>query len=117
LTLRPMQKILSNFLMMLFVIMTYAAVAQDRTVSGVVRSSDGPLPGASVSQKGTVTGTITDSDGRFSIALTPGSDAVIIVSFIGYEQQEISLSPGQTTVDVVLTPDVHTLGEVVVVGY
>lgn len=112
-----MQKMFIKSLLILLVVFSYAASAQDITISGVVRSSEGPLPGASISQKGTSTGTITDADGRFSIRLSPASHPVIVISFIGYRQQEIAVAPGQTSLDVLLTPDVNTLDEVVVVGY
>lgn len=113
-----MQKHLKkNFLLLLFMGLSSVLFAQERSVSGIVSTEDGPLPGASVSVKGTSLGTITDSDGRFNLSIPTDADAVIVVSFIGYTQEEVALSSGQTTVEVSLTADISTLDEVVVVGY
>src|SRR5690606_41160864 len=43
-------------------------------------------------------------------------DAVLVVSFIGYEPQEIALA-GRREVNISLQPDLEALDEVVVVGY
>ena len=42
-----------------------------QSVSGVVTSEDGPLPGATVVVKGTTDGTSTDFDGNFTINAGP----------------------------------------------
>jgi TonB-linked SusC/RagA family outer membrane protein len=82
-----------------------------------VRTEDGALPGASVSLKGTTQGTISDGDGKFTLMLPASAEATIIVSFIGYRQKEVTLSSGQTSVEVLLQTDLSTLDEVIVVGY
>ena len=60
-------------------------------VTGVVvdGSTNEPLIGANVSIKGTTDGTFTGLDGSFSFSTDASSDAVVIVSYIGYEDQEI----------------------------
>ncbi len=63
---------------------------------------------------GTSIGTSTDSNGAFSIEANP--DAVLVLSFIGYVSQRISVG-NQTTLKVALKEDLKTLGEIVVVGY
>jgi TonB-linked SusC/RagA family outer membrane protein len=85
-------------------------------VKGRVTSLDTneSLPGASVVQKGTTNGTVTDGDGNYKLAVP--ADAVLIFSFIGYMEEEIAVG-NRTTVDMVLSPDLTTLTEVVVVGY
>lgn len=67
---------------------------QERTVTGTVVDNDNiPLIGASVVVKlpaGELPiGTITDIDGNFSIKV-PTSSSIFIISFIGYEVQEIN---------------------------
>ncbi len=90
---------------------------QNMKVSGVVKSSpeDEPLPGVNVIIKGTTHGTVTDVNGSYSIDV-PGSDAVLIFSFVGYIQEEIQVGD-QSVVDIALMPDVTALEEIVVVGY
>lgn len=86
-------------------------------VKGVVTSeADGfPLIGVNVVQKGTANGTVTDLDGNFE--LTVPTNAEIDFSYIGYLNQTIRTTAGQTTYNVVLKEDSQALDEVVVVGY
>lgn len=85
-------------------------------ISGTVTDENGtPLPGASIVEKGTINGTQTDFDGNFKINVGD-SNAVLMVSYIGYTTQEIPLN-GQTTLSVVMVESSSTLDEVVVVGY
>lgn len=90
---------------------------QSITITGTVKdvSTGGSLPGATVLVEGTTTGTTTDSDGKFSINV-PSSNVVLVISFIGYTRERIS-TEGNTVLDVVLTPDITNLQEVVVIGY
>ncbi len=95
---------------------TVPGEAAVRTVSGTVTDGKDPLPGVSVVLKGTARGTTTDVAGKFSLSV-PDESVTLACSYIGYEPQEITLSPGQTTVDVALKVDQKTLSEVVVIGY
>lgn len=90
------------------------AVQQQIQVAGIVNDSMGPVIGASVVEKGTTNGTITDLDGRFSLNVQP--DATLVISYIGYQSQEIKVVAGQE-VNIVLLEDTETLEEVVVVGF
>lgn len=93
-----------------------ALLAQTKTVTGTVTGGDDGLgiPRANVTVKGTTRGTPTDLDGNYSIEVS--ADETLVFSFIGYTAQEI-LVGNQTTINVVLQPDVALLDEVVVVGY
>ncbi|MEO9805111.1 MAG: TonB-dependent receptor [Reichenbachiella sp.] len=87
----------------------------DVDLTGKVTDENGEgLPGASVLVKGTTNGTITDLDGNYS--LTAPEDAIIVISFVGYKSQELSIG-GRSTLDVQLEVDAEQLDEVVVVGY
>ena len=72
--------------------------------------------GASVIEKGTATGTATDLDGNFVLFVKNPATAVLVVSYVGYETQEVALK-GQTNVTVTLKESSAVLDEVVVVGY
>ncbi|MTI30793.1 SusC/RagA family TonB-linked outer membrane protein, partial [Xanthovirga aplysinae] len=91
------------------------AMAQSSTVSGTVSSADDgqPLPGASVIIKGTTQGVITDFDGKYSLDISGQSSAVLVVSFVGMETQEIAVG-AQSIIDAVLESDSKQLEEVVV---
>src|SRR5690606_27774874 len=61
------------------------------TVSGNVADEQGqPLPGASVLEKGTTNGVQTDFDGNFSIDVP--KNATLIISYIGFQTQEIAIN-------------------------
>lgn len=94
-----------------------AADAQSQQVTGIVEDSTGePLIGASVLEKGTSVGTATDIDGKFVLSLNNPGKAVLVVSYVGYETQEVAVK-GQTSLRVVLRESSAVLEEVVVVGY
>jgi len=60
---------LNGFLVLLLVLITQSAFAQDKTVSGKVSDESGlPIPGANVLISGTTSGIQTDFDGNFSIS-------------------------------------------------
>ena len=85
-----------------------------KKITGTVVDAQGPVIGASVVEKGTTNGTVTDFDGNFSLSVNPG--ATIVVSFIGYETQEIKVG-NQDNIQVTMKDDNAVLEEVVVVGY
>lgn len=89
--------------------------AQAQEVSGTVSDANGPLPGASVVVKGTSTGTQTDFDGNYSLQVS-SSDAVLVISYVGYSTQEIAVN-GRSSINVVLEEDATALEEVVIIGY
>src|SRR5690606_16278593 len=109
---KQMKKRLLGFVVLFLV--SGAAVFAQRTVSGkVTTATDGaPLPGVSVLVKGTTTGTSTDVDGNFTVSV-PGNDAILVVSFIGFTTQEITVG-SQTDLRIQMREDAQQLGEVVV---
>ena len=91
------------------------AFSQNITVKGVVKDATGEsVIGASVVQKGTSNGIITDIDGNFTLNVP--SNSTIVISFVGYKTQEISVA-GKTQINVTMKEDTEMLDEVVVVGY
>ncbi|OUO21981.1 TonB-dependent receptor [Bacteroides sp. An322] len=91
------------------------AFGQSITVKGVVKDTAGePVIGASVVEKGTTNGIITDFDGNFELKVS--SNAVLSITFVGYQSQEIPVN-GKTSFNVTLKEDTELLDEVVVIGY
>ena len=91
------------------------ASQQAKKVSGVIIDATGlPVIGANVLEKGTTNGVITDLDGNFTLNVKPG--ATLVVTYIGYQTQEIEVG-NQTTFNITLKEDSEMLDEVVVVGY
>ena len=84
-------------------------------VSGRVTDENGnPLSGASVRVKGSTQGVSANANGEY--AITVPDDAVLIFSFVGYDERQIPVS-GQTTINVSLQPSAKVQDQVVVIGY
>lgn len=93
-----------------------AVFAQQITVTGHVTDSQGdPVAWADVYQKGTQNGTATDDNGYYSITVS-SQDAVLVASFIGYQNSELAVE-GKTVLDFVLQSDSEMLDNAVVIGY
>ncbi len=85
---------------------------QRQQVAGKVIDKDGnPIQGASVYLKGTYQGSSTDINGDFSM-LVP-NNAVLVISYVGFVSQEVSLS-GAQTVNIVLLENPQSLSDVIV---
>jgi TonB-linked SusC/RagA family outer membrane protein len=89
---------------------------QQRSLTGRVTSADGRgLNGASVRVKNTNIGTTTDTTGNFALMTAP--TATIVISYVGYANQELTVGPNQNNLEIILQPGGAQLGEVVVIGY
>lgn len=108
-----MKKLL--FLLAVLVATTLGALAQNRTVSGVVldADTDEPLIGASVKPVGGGNGVATDVNGRFTISV-PASVKELEFSYVGMETKKVPVSEKMT---VVLSTSSLMLDQVVVTGY
>ncbi|MCD8167354.1 MAG: TonB-dependent receptor [Bacteroides sp.] len=87
------------------------------SVRGIVLDEDNePVIGANITLKGDKSiGTITDIEGNFQLTV-PGSNSILVVSFIGMTSQEVKAEAGKT-MKIVLQSDNLQLDEVVIVGY
>jgi TonB-dependent starch-binding outer membrane protein SusC len=110
------KKSIFTLAVMLLTSLSMTVIAQDVTVSGTVKGTDGTgLPGVTVQAKGTTKGTQTNIDGTYKLAGI-AKNATLIFSFVGMETQEVAVG-NRSVVDVVLKDDSKALEEVVVVGY
>ncbi len=104
-----------NFFIGLLLLLPLNIWAQKTEVTGTVKDeSNNPLIGVTVVEKGTTNGTITDLQGHFSISIRPGD--TVSFSMVGYQTQNIAPN-SSTPVEVVLSEELVSLNEVVVVGY
>ena len=102
-------------LFVLFICLTSMSANAQEVISGkVIDESGEALIGVTVVVQGTNLGTATDIDGSFSIEAA--SDAVLEISYVGYQAQTIPVN-GQTSINVTLGVDAELLDEVVVIGY
>jgi TonB-linked SusC/RagA family outer membrane protein len=83
---------------------------------GTVRDQKGEiLIGASIKIKGTQQGTVTDANGAFVLNNLP-SNAILVISMIGYETREYKVASGDTNIRITLSPQ-GNMEEVVITGY
>lgn len=102
-----------NKLFLLLLSFISIATQAQITVSGSIKdASQIPLYGASIVEKGTLNGTISGDLGNFSLNVAP--DAVLIVSYIGYQTKEIPVN-NQNQIHIILEEGID-LGEVQIVG-
>ncbi|MDR0748289.1 MAG: TonB-dependent receptor [Tannerellaceae bacterium] len=86
-----------------------------KKITGIVLDEFGePIVGANIIVKGAAGGIITDINGQFQLEVP--QNAVLIVSYIGYNLQEISVK-GKISFEITLTENIQALEEVLVVGY
>lgn len=97
------------------VLFSKVTLAPEIRVTGRITDENGtPLVGASIRVKGSNQGVSANANGEF--AITVPDDAVLIFSYVGYDERQIPVS-GQTTINVALKPSVKIQDQVVVIGY
>ena len=99
-------------MLLLALFVSMATHAQE--ILGTVTDELGdPVIGATVVEKGNPqNGAITNMDGQFTLNVKEGTP--IIITYIGYTDQEVNASRNMT---VVMKEDSETLQDVVVIGY
>lgn len=103
-------------LLSVFMMQSGFAQEQSQFVTGNVKSGDDGMsvPGATVAIEGTKTATSTDFDGNFKLEAKAGN--VIVISFMGFKTQRITVGT-QKTLAITLQTEAADLKEVVVIGY
>lgn len=120
---KPMKNQIRLLFFVLLVLATATLNAQGNKLRGVVQESvnhDGhthlsPLVGANVVWLGTTLGTATDAEGRFVLDKPARLPHQLVVSYIGYESDTITITAADTEVALVLET-ARQLDEVVVAG-
>ncbi len=95
-------KHLIRFSFMLVMSVLFAASTNAQTVvEGAVYDSEynEPLMGATVVVEGTTTGTVTDISGEFSLKVESSGSVDLSISFVGYEDQTITVNATGNRVD------------------
>lgn len=115
--LNPKSHLWIAFFMLMINVSFSQSPTENISVSGKITATDTQvgLPGVNIALKGTSKGTSTDAGGNFTISV-PNSKSVLVVSYVGYLPQEITVG-NQTKINLSLSPDAKDLNEVVVVGY
>lgn len=106
---------LTSFLIVLGLCWQVTTAQTTRRITGTVASGNGePLIGVSVKVSGEQAGTTTDLSGKFALTVKPNT--VLIISYVGFESQKVTVGE-QTTLKIVMKEDAKMLEDVVVIGY
>ncbi len=110
-----MRKLKRLLTVSLCIFLSVTALAQEQTITGVIRDAadNSPLPGVSVRIKGSRTGTTTSTTGAFTIKANKGQ--TLVFSFLGYKNVEVTVGDNTSVnLNLVETADKQQLSEVVV---
>lgn len=89
--------------------------AQQLQITGTVKDQTGtPVAGATILIEGTTIGSTSNADGSYTISAP--SDAKLLISFIGYQPQQIAVA-GKTRIDITLKEDSQAIDDVIVVAF
>ncbi|MFL5746946.1 MAG: SusC/RagA family TonB-linked outer membrane protein [Niastella sp.] len=101
-------------LLIAFILLHAAVLAQNRQISGAVKDKAGTgIPSVSVKVKGKNNQTITDINGVFSLQV-PAGNIQLVASSVGYGETTIDVPASQSTVAITLQESGEQLGEVIV---
>ncbi|KXX67735.1 SusC/RagA family TonB-linked outer membrane protein [Flammeovirga sp. SJP92] len=100
-------------LLSLLMSLSFATLAQERTVSGTISDANGePLPGVAVILKGTTQGTVTNIDGGYRLTVS-GQNPTLVFKLVGFVQVERAVG-SSSAISLSLEEDMKQLDEVVV---
>ena len=86
------------------------------SITGTVSDPNGePIIGATVLNKTSHNGVATDMEGKFALTVSAGN--VLNISYLGYDDAEIKITPDRKNYSIILHEKDLALDEVVVVGY
>ena len=105
----------SSFLWIYFIFISVNLSSQNFYSGSVIDQNNNPVIGASVFVQNSTVGTQTDFNGEFY--LNAKINDVIILSYIGFEEQKFTLTDEKELGIIILVEDVAQLDEVIVVGY
>lgn len=81
-------------------------VAQnERIIKGLISDDSGPLENVNILLKNTKIGTSTDSKGEFTFPISLKTGDVLLISYLGYETQEVTIRDDNNFLRMALTED------------
>jgi len=98
-----------------FLLFGFQAAQAQRTITGVVTSSEDskPIPGVTIVIQGTSVGTATDLDGTYTIKVPEGGSQVLVFTFVGMKSRAIALG-SSNVLNIIMEPEALEIEGVVV---
>jgi hypothetical protein len=84
---------------------TAETTLNDRVIKGLIANEDGPLVGVNITQKGTKNGAVTNDKGEFTFPVKLKNGDVLVISYLGYENQNVIIKENTSFINLVLTED------------
>ena len=104
-------------MLMLGLLSCFSAVAQDRSITGVVADADNnSIVSATVKVKGKLISTVTDMDGRFEVKVPEGG-VTLEISYVGYDTKSVNVAENENNITVLLSIGTTELKDVVVTSF
>ncbi len=103
-----------------YILLSYSAYSQEGgVIKGRITSANNPLEFARIYLKGSEYNTTSDLEGKFELKGLPAGTYTVIVSLVGYNtfEQTISIEAGEVkTLDVSIEVSIEELNQVVITG-
>ena len=108
----------SNYLLIIFLLLSTFGFAQSYDIGGVVKETTSglPIPGVNIQIKNAPKSTVTDFDGNFTLKGV-SSGTTVVFSYVGYKNFEYKVTGTKTDLSISLQEDSKQLDEVVIIGY
>ena len=110
-----MKNILNKYYLAFMAVILFGSVYSQTQISGSVMDSDSmeAIPGVNVIIDGTNIGTVTDFDGNFVINTSQDAPLTLVISYVGYSAQRVSVTSSGQDINVSLSAG-QNLEEVVI---
>lgn len=94
----------------------FSSGLQAQTVTGTILEAQTkePLQGAAIRQAGTSRGVVSEDDGSFELRLSENGEKNLIITFLGYKDQEVDISGNTRDLEIFLYPETYIGDEVFV---
>ena len=110
-----MKNILNKYYLAFMAVILFGNVYSQTQISGSVSDAESmsSIPGVNVIIDGTNIGTVTDFDGNFSINTSQDLPLTIVVSYVGYSAEKVTVTSANQDINVMLSAG-QNLEEIVV---
>ena len=82
------------------------AAQNERTIKGVISDEKGPIDGATIILKNTKIGTSSNTKGEFTFPKPLKSGDILLITYLGYKNQELKIDDKTSLYEIMLTEDV-----------
>ena len=110
-----MKNILNKYYLAFMAVILFGSVYSQTQISGSVMDAGSmeAIPGVNVIIDGTNIGTVTDFDGNFVINTSQDAPLTLVVSYVGYSAERVSVTSANQNINVMLSAG-QNLEEIIV---